>query len=100
MHKRIKRIWLEALRGGKYEQTTGVLRSKKDGFCCLGVLCDLYIKAHPKELCSITATTAPRSVWNTILVAAHLAKLAITMSGTVGTPGHSLLLRRGPRIFV
>jgi hypothetical protein len=37
--------WLEALRGGKYRQTTGTLRRERcagpdapEGFCCLGVL--------------------------------------------------------------
>ena len=37
----IKTKWLAALRSGQYEQTEGVLRNG-DGFCCLGVLCDIY----------------------------------------------------------
>lgn len=36
----IKKQWVEALRSGKYSQTSGRLR-RQDGFCCLGVLCDL-----------------------------------------------------------
>lgn len=36
----IKRKWVEALRGGKYEQGRGVLRDGS-AYCCLGVLCDL-----------------------------------------------------------
>jgi hypothetical protein len=32
--------WCEALESGKYKQTTHSLR-KGDGFCCLGVACDL-----------------------------------------------------------
>lgn len=36
----IKRRWLKALRSGKYKQGTGSLRDG-DGFCCLGVLCDV-----------------------------------------------------------
>lgn len=36
-----KRIWIEALRSGKYTQCSGRLHLKGDGFCCLGVLCDL-----------------------------------------------------------
>lgn len=32
--------WLDALRSGKYAQTRGHLRDK-NGFCCLGVLCDV-----------------------------------------------------------
>lgn len=32
--------WIEALRSGKYPQTKGVLHNE-EGFCCLGVACDL-----------------------------------------------------------
>lgn len=47
MKPEIKQRWIEALRSGKYEQDRGVLRSvQTDGFCCLGVLCDLYIQDH------------------------------------------------------
>jgi len=37
----IKQRWLEALRSGKYTQTVSSLRNEH-GFCCLGVLCDIY----------------------------------------------------------
>ena len=40
MNKEVKKLWVEALRSGKYEQGRGCLR-KGDKFCCLGVLCDL-----------------------------------------------------------
>jgi len=40
MNPRIKQRWLDALRSGEYKQTTGNLRDI-NGFCCLGVLCDL-----------------------------------------------------------
>ena len=36
----IKTKWVAALRSGKYKQDTGRLRTA-DGFCCLGVLCDI-----------------------------------------------------------
>jgi hypothetical protein len=36
---------IAALRGGEYEQAHERLR-KGDAFCCLGVACDLYAKAH------------------------------------------------------
>lgn len=36
----LKAKWLQALRGGEYAQTREKLRDD-DGFCCLGVLCDL-----------------------------------------------------------
>lgn len=32
--------WVEALTSGAYKQTTGTLRDS-NGFCCLGVLCDI-----------------------------------------------------------
>ena len=36
----IKEAWLKALRSGKYRQGTERLRTE-NGFCCLGVLCDI-----------------------------------------------------------
>ena len=39
----IKAKWVAALRSGQYEQAEGVLRND-EGYCCLGVLCDLYAK--------------------------------------------------------
>ena len=41
MKPEIKEMWVNAL--PNYEQTTGALRIG-DRFCCLGVLCDLYVK--------------------------------------------------------
>lgn len=44
MNEDVKRQWMAALRSGEYEQ--GYERLKEDGrFCCLGVLCDLAVKA-------------------------------------------------------
>lgn len=37
----LKARWVTALRSGEYAQAKGSLR-RKDGYCCLGVLCDLY----------------------------------------------------------
>ena len=43
MKKRIRELWIKALRSGKYKQTRH--RLKKAGkYCCLGVLCDLAAK--------------------------------------------------------
>ncbi len=45
MNKRIKKKWVAALESGKYKQTRGYLKNEKGGgYCCLGVLCDLYCK--------------------------------------------------------
>lgn len=45
MNPEVKQMWLEALRSGRYKQDTGYLRIE-NGYCCLGVLCDLYPKAN------------------------------------------------------
>lgn len=35
-----------ALRSGEYRQGMGMLRTKDNEFCCLGVACDLYAKEN------------------------------------------------------
>lgn len=40
MNPEAKRVWVNELRSGRYRQTRQALRYD-DGFCCLGVLCDL-----------------------------------------------------------
>lgn len=47
MKKSIKKKWVAALRSGQYKQGFAQLRSE-EGFCCLGVLCNLHAKAHPE----------------------------------------------------
>lgn len=49
MKPKIKAMWIEALRGGKYKQCRGDLHKVgknggKGSYCCLGVLCDLHRK--------------------------------------------------------
>ena len=48
MNQQVKEKWLSALRSGDYKQTKSCLH-KGDGFCCLGVLCDLYGKENDVE---------------------------------------------------
>lgn len=36
----LRQRWIKALRSGKYTQTRRTLKDQ-DGFCCLGVLCDV-----------------------------------------------------------
>lgn len=43
MNADVKAQWLAALRSGEYEQTDGYLHND-NGYCCLGVLCDLAVK--------------------------------------------------------
>ena len=48
MNTQIKEKWVNALLSGEYNQGTGKLRSP-NGYCCLGVLCDLYDKENNVE---------------------------------------------------
>lgn len=44
MDQRIKKLWVEALRGGKWKQGLGQLRASTERasyYCCLGVLCEI-----------------------------------------------------------
>jgi len=43
MKQDIAKIWVEALRSGKYKQGKEFLLANNK-YCCLGVLCDLYLK--------------------------------------------------------
>lgn len=43
--KEARALLTAALRSGEYTQGSGKLRSVDDKFCCLGVACELYIKA-------------------------------------------------------
>lgn len=44
MKQEIAERWVQALRSGEYKQGLSRLRTKDDGYCCLGVLCDLASK--------------------------------------------------------
>lgn len=45
MRKEIADLWTAALRSGKYKQTRGFLKTE-EGFCCLGVLCELAVESN------------------------------------------------------
>lgn len=48
MNDEVKKMWLDALRSGKYKQGSEVLHRNdptgEERFCCLGVLCDIAVK--------------------------------------------------------
>ncbi len=44
MNPEVKALWIKALTSGEYEQGRGYLR-EADKYCCLGVLCELAVKA-------------------------------------------------------
>lgn len=48
MNPTVKALWVAALRSGQYKQGVGRLRSARNEFCCLGVLCNLHAQAHPE----------------------------------------------------
>lgn len=45
MNQQVKEKWIKALRSGEYKQCKKGLRVE-DGYCCLGVLTDLYEKEN------------------------------------------------------
>jgi len=45
---RIKKLWLDALRSGKYKQAEGTLRKEDGSMCCLGVLCEVIRQDQKK----------------------------------------------------
>lgn len=45
MNPEVKQLWIKALTSGEYGQGRGLLRDGEDKYCCLGVLCDLYLKS-------------------------------------------------------
>lgn len=46
MKQEIAMEWAAALESGEYSQTIGTLHDS-NGFCCLGVLCDIHKKHNP-----------------------------------------------------
>ena len=48
MNKRIKKLWVAALRSGEYKQGRRRLRSDVNTFCCFGVLCNIHAQEHPE----------------------------------------------------
>ncbi len=49
MNQEVKEKWLVALRSGDYKQSKFKLKDGDNGFCCLGVLSDLYAKEKGLE---------------------------------------------------
>ena len=49
MRKKVKQLWVNALRSGKYEQGRSVLCSLDNKYCCLGVLTEVYIEQMKKN---------------------------------------------------
>lgn len=56
MNPDIKAAWIAALRSGDYSQTRCVLQNS-EGYCCLGVLCELHENATSSSLWDRTEET-------------------------------------------
>jgi hypothetical protein len=77
MNPEIKARWVAALRSGEYKQGKGNLRISDhrlsdDVFCCLGVLCDLAVKAELPGL-------------DVGLIQALTGQMTVTVNGTSQT---------------
>lgn len=76
MKVKYKKKWLQALRSGEYEQTTGCL-SDENGYCCLGVLCEIVIKDHGVvgNYIDFDSGTPPDELWELVLTKESLKAL-------------------------
>ena len=63
MNQEIKAQWVQALRSGEYEQGKSALHiisgDGKHTYCCLGVLCELAVKAGVAEVISTERSFIP-----------------------------------------
>jgi hypothetical protein len=63
MNAAIKTRWVDALRSGDYEQAQRVLHPLgTQRFCCLGVLCDLYLQEIGEAWTEISSEPGSTSV--------------------------------------
>ena len=81
MNKRIKKLWVAALRSGEYTQGRGRLRNRADEFCCLGVLCNIHAQEHPE------IAAAQRTSLEYMGSYAQLPKAVVRWAGLETSPG-------------
>ena len=76
MKVKYKKKWLKALRSGEFDQTKGSL-ADEDGYCCLGVLCEIVLKDHPdmEEYIAFDSGTPPDELWELVLTKDSLKAL-------------------------
>lgn len=77
--------WIEALRSGEYAQTTGRLQDF-EGYCCLGVACELFAPSHDRDHrgilignVPITLNRAPK--WLEMFVTDFYNKTKVDLAG-------------------
>jgi hypothetical protein len=89
MNPQIKQKWVDALRSGEYQQTQNYLRTD-NGFCCLGVLCDLYGKENNVEWEPSTHSK------NAYMFQNMATGLPLSVMEWVGVEGYNPLVNGGP----
>ena len=47
MKEDVKQLWVASLKSGEFIQGQQSLRSDDDKFCCLGTLCELFLRHNP-----------------------------------------------------
>lgn len=84
MKTEIKQQWITALRSGEYTQESSNLRTE-DGYCCLGVLCDLYSKDTGTEWeVDYTADLKPIPFYNFMNEGSFLPVAVVQWAGLNG----------------
>lgn len=84
------RRWVAALRSGEYAQTREALHNAETGgYCCLGVACDLFVRAHDgyewRDDPNAPVTQLPAVAGHDFLTADHL--LPRPVAEWLGIPG-------------
>ena len=87
MKKEIAEKWVKALRSGEYKQTKNVLKDN-DGFCCLGVLCDISKNDLSRDISSVDwAWDHSKQTNRFLLEYAHIPHEVLEWSGMGNSTG-------------
>lgn len=88
-----RKLWADALRSNQYKQGAGALRQldvanpgEPDLFCCLGVACDLFIKAGGKL--NADEPEDWTTMWN---YGGHTACLPLAVRDWIGVNGNGTM---------
>jgi hypothetical protein len=85
MSLELKQKWVDALRSGEYRQSKCGLRTP-DGFCCLGVLCDI-VDPNGWRKTNVGAYSHPLGTWDGFLI-------SISKLGMPGIPNQYVLAEK------
>jgi hypothetical protein len=86
MHKEIADRWVTALRSGQYRKTKGklcrVAKNGNKGWCCLGVLTDLYNKEYKDDQARVSGGFLPHETMNWSGMRTRVGKLCYNNTTT------------------